>query len=78
MAGQPPASQYAASDCLLAVCCGLSVLQAVHEVAPESLVTAHMTPLVKLLNRCAREVCATVMAGQMHQQHYQMVARQNK
>jgi hypothetical protein len=48
------------------------------QVCPEALVSVHMPPLVKLLNRCSRDVCANAQNGQMHQAHYQQVAKLNR
>ncbi|WIA37453.1 hypothetical protein OEZ86_014371 [Tetradesmus obliquus] len=69
---------YASSEHLLGICCALSLLSAIHEVCPEALIGVHMPPLVKLLNRCSRDVCANAQNGQMHQAHYQQVAKLNR
>eukprot|EP00879_Flechtneria_rotunda_P005042 GHRR01005319.1.p1 GENE.GHRR01005319.1~~GHRR01005319.1.p1 ORF type:complete len:3477 (+),score=1416.33 GHRR01005319.1:1112-11542(+) len=73
--GQPT---YASSDTLVGVCFSLAALRAIHEVSSDAVIATHLSGLVRLLNRCARDVCATFQNGQMHQQHYQMMAKVNK
>jgi hypothetical protein len=62
---------------MLSCCVFLTPLVA-PQVCPEALVSVHMPPLVKLLNRCSRDVCANAQNGQMHQAHYQQVAKLNR
>jgi hypothetical protein len=70
---------YASNDLLMGLCCSLSILSALGGSVPETMLrTMLLTPLVKLLNRAAREVCATQQNAQMHQQHYTAQARFNQ
>lgn len=80
--GQPQHPQflsYSSTDLLMGLCCSLSILSALGDTVPESLLRSNLlAPLVKLLNRAAREVCATQQNAQMHQQHYNSQARFNQ
>jgi hypothetical protein len=71
-------STYLSSDVLMGICCSLSILGAVQPSSPASLLHHQLQPLVKLLNRAAREVCATAQNAQMHQQHYKTMAMFNR
>jgi len=74
-----PSVSYASSDLLMGICCSLSLLSSLSSSLPEDVLRATLLgPLVKLLNRAAREVCATQQNAQMHQQHYQATARFNQ
>lgn len=55
-----------------------ALLLCLGQVCPEAVATSHMPPLVKLLNRCARDVCANQQNAQMHQAHYQQAHKLNK
>lgn len=73
-----PGVAYGSSDLLMGLCCSLSILSALGDSVPEALLRSSLlAPLVKLLNRAAREVCATQQNAAMHQQHYQGQARFN-
>jgi hypothetical protein len=63
--------QLAATQQLLSLCCGLSILQAISDVVPANVINTYIPSVVKALNKCSREIA---QSGQQHQQHYQAVA----
>jgi hypothetical protein len=67
------AQSVSASPQLLGLCCALSVLRELKDVAPPQWVAGTMSHVVKALNRCSREV-AQPPAGPNHQAHYQALA----
>ena len=76
---QPGSVSYGSSDLLMGLCCSLSILSALGDAVPEAVLRSTLLAhLVKLLNRAAREVCATQQNAQMHQQHYSAMARFNQ
>ena len=63
--------QLTATQQLLSLCCGLSIVQAISDVVPANVINTYIPNVVKALNRCAREIA---QSGQQHQQHHQSVA----
>jgi hypothetical protein len=68
--GAAGAPGVAASPQLLGLCCALTVLRELADVAPPRWIAGTMTHVVKALNRCSREVAQTPN-GPNHQAHYQ-------
>jgi hypothetical protein len=68
---------FSATPLLLGMCCSLSIISAIQDLVPATYMHAFVPSIVKMLNRCAREMAVVhngVATGQQHQQHHVQVA----